>query len=77
MPKTTLACVRYLREMLPSAKVSVEVEKPGREGLRELAAEADLVFYSRTWAEVSWFPKRTYLHPLAFFRQRDHARFIL
>ena len=32
--------------------VSVEVEKPAREGLRELAAEADVVFYSKTWAQV-------------------------
>ncbi|KAL6849572.1 hypothetical protein ACO1O0_009113 [Amphichorda felina] len=32
-------------------EISVEVEKPGREGLPELAAEADVVFYSRTWAE--------------------------
>jgi len=32
--------------------VSVEVEKPGREGLEELAAEADVVFYSKSWAEV-------------------------
>ncbi len=35
------------------AKISIEVEKPGREGLEELAAEADVVFYSRSWAEVS------------------------
>ncbi|KAH6686717.1 hypothetical protein F5X68DRAFT_207777 [Plectosphaerella plurivora] len=34
-------------------RISVEVEKPGRQGLRELAAEADVVFYSRSWAEVS------------------------
>lgn len=39
--------------MLPSATVSVEVEKPGREGLSELAAEADVVFYSKSWAEAS------------------------
>jgi ketohexokinase len=31
----------------------VEVEKPGREGLQELAQEADVVFYSKTWAQVS------------------------
>lgn len=40
-----------LRDSLPSARVSVEVEKPGRPGLPELAAEADVVFYSRSWAE--------------------------
>lgn len=35
-----------------SAGVSVEAEKPCREGLEKLAAEADVVFYSKTWAEV-------------------------
>jgi ketohexokinase len=33
-------------------KVSVEIEKPGRRGLQELAEEADVVFYSKTWAQV-------------------------
>jgi ketohexokinase len=37
---------------MPDAKISVEVEKPGREGLIELAAEADVVFYSKGWAVV-------------------------
>jgi ketohexokinase len=32
--------------------VSVEVEKPGRAGLQELAEEADVVFYSKSWAQV-------------------------
>ncbi|KAI8236473.1 hypothetical protein K4K54_003138 [Colletotrichum sp. SAR 10_86] len=54
IPETTLECVRSLRRVLgASATVSVEVEKPGRPGLRELAAEADVVFYSKSWAEVS------------------------
>ena len=30
--------------------ISVEVEKPQRAGLRNLAALADVVFYSRSWA---------------------------
>lgn len=47
-----MQCIRLLRDILPTAQVSVEVEKPGREGLPELAAEADVVFYSRSWAEV-------------------------
>ncbi|KAL3303215.1 wsc domain containing protein [Colletotrichum asianum] len=52
IPETTLECVRSLRRVLgASATVSVEVEKPGRPGLRELAAEADVVFYSKSWAE--------------------------
>jgi ketohexokinase len=46
-------CINTLRAMVPSATVSVEIEKPGRGGLRELANVADVVFYSRSWAEVS------------------------
>lgn len=53
IPETTLQCIQHLRRHLPRSRVSVEVEKPGREGLRELASEADVVFYSRSWAEVS------------------------
>ncbi|KAK4127830.1 Ribokinase-like protein [Parathielavia appendiculata] len=51
IPETTLRCIRYLRRSLPGNTISVEVEKPNREGLVELAAEADVVFYSRSWAE--------------------------
>ncbi|KAF3065173.1 Ketohexokinase [Daldinia childiae] len=51
IPETTLQCIRHLRRSFPNTRVSVEVEKPGREGLEDLAAEADVVFYSRTWAE--------------------------
>ncbi|KAK2590548.1 hypothetical protein QQS21_011767 [Conoideocrella luteorostrata] len=51
IPDTTLSCIQMLRRRLPKAKVSVEIEKPGRHGLSTLAAEADVVFYSRTWAE--------------------------
>jgi hypothetical protein len=53
IPETTLRCIRYLRQALPGSTISVEVEKPNREGLVELAAKADVVFYSRGWAEVS------------------------
>ena len=47
-----LGCIHYIREKFPSAYVSVEVEKPGRPGLQELAEVADVVFYSKTWALV-------------------------
>ncbi|KAK8147398.1 hypothetical protein G3M48_001648, partial [Beauveria asiatica] len=52
IPETTLECIRILRRILPGSKISVEVEKPGRQGLRALAAEADVVFYSKVWAEI-------------------------
>nr|XP_036582966.1 pfkb family kinase [Colletotrichum truncatum]KAF6791862.1 pfkb family kinase [Colletotrichum truncatum] len=52
IPDTTLECLRILRQVLgDEATISVEVEKPGRPGLRELAAEADVIFYSKSWAE--------------------------
>ncbi|KAF6843813.1 PfkB family kinase (D-sorbose binding protein) [Colletotrichum musicola] len=52
IPETTLECIRILRRVFGNeATVSVEVEKPGRPGLRQLAAEADVVFYSKSWAE--------------------------
>lgn len=44
--------MRYLRRGIPAAKISVEVEKPNRGGLQALAAEADVVFYSKSWAQV-------------------------
>jgi len=53
MPDVTVECIRYLRQNHPKLKVSVEVEKPNRVGLQELAAEADIVFYSKSWAKVS------------------------
>lgn len=58
IPDTTLECIQHLiskRDANNNVTISVEVEKPGREGLRELAAVADVVFYSKTWAEVGDF----------------------
>ncbi|KAH2919638.1 hypothetical protein KXW25_004948 [Aspergillus fumigatus] len=51
IPEVTLACMRYLRQCYPSIQISVEVEKPARHGLQELAIEADVVFYSKSWAQ--------------------------
>ena len=48
--------------MLPAAGVSVEVEKPGRAGLAELAAKADVVFYSKSYAEVRSAVPNGYRH---------------
>ncbi|RDW70738.1 ketohexokinase [Aspergillus mulundensis] len=55
IPDVTLACIRYLRQQYPDIKISVEVEKPGREGLQELAKEADVVFYSKSWAQANGY----------------------
>ncbi|KAK3325499.1 putative ketohexokinase [Apodospora peruviana] len=56
IPSTTLRCIHHLRKYLPESKISVEVEKPNRQGLEELASEADVVFYSRSWAELGGIP---------------------
>ncbi|EYE93692.1 pfkB family kinase [Aspergillus ruber CBS 135680] len=50
IPDVVLAGIKYLRQQFPSVRVSVEVEKPQRPGLQELAVEADVVFYSKSWA---------------------------
>ncbi|KAH8728413.1 Ribokinase-like protein [Phaeosphaeriaceae sp. PMI808] len=55
IPETILPSIQYLRTTYPRIKISVEVEKPGREGLQELANVADVVFYSRSWAEGNNF----------------------
>lgn len=59
IPETTLHCIQHLRHAMPRCTISVEIEKPGRAGLTELAAAADVVFYSRSWAEVSLYPTVT------------------
>ncbi|KIW04368.1 uncharacterized protein PV09_04652 [Verruconis gallopava] len=67
IPDITLACIEHLRSAFPKAKISVEVEKPGRPGLEELAAQADVVFFSKSWAEG-----QGYTHPRPFLH--DQAR---
>ena len=52
MPEVTLECMRYLRQNFPAVTLSVEVENPTRVGLPELAKEANVVFYSKNWAQV-------------------------
>lgn len=59
IPQTTLRCIESLRRHRifdryggnMQLRVSVELEKPGREGLQDLAREADVVFYSKAWAQ--------------------------
>ncbi|KAL4802776.1 pfkB family kinase [Aspergillus unguis] len=55
IPDVTLDCIRHVREQYPNVKISVEVEKPGREGLQELAQEADVIFYSKSWAQANGY----------------------
>jgi ketohexokinase len=59
IPDVTLECIRYLRKSASTNSISVEVEKPGRPGLEDLAAEADGVFYSRSWAQAKGYNNAT------------------
>ncbi|KAF5974513.1 hypothetical protein FCOIX_8199 [Fusarium coicis] len=69
IPDTIQSCIRLLRNVLPKATISVEIEKPGREGLPELAEEVDVVFYSRSWAE-----SRGYKTPEQCLRAEGHQK---
>ena len=65
IPETTLECIRYLRghnvfndssgEKKLDLKISVEIEKAGRNGLQDLAHEADVIFYSSNWAKAEGY----------------------
>jgi len=50
----TNACVKALRDIEDrKCMISIELEKPDRGGLICAAVMADVVFYSRLWAQVS------------------------
>ncbi|KAK5046887.1 hypothetical protein LTR84_007241 [Exophiala bonariae] len=49
-PDIVIQCIRHLRKQSADVKISVELEKRQREGLQEIACEADVVFYSKSWA---------------------------
>lgn len=53
IPDVVLECLQYLRKRSPNVTISVEIEKPGREGLPDLVPEADVVFFSKSWVLVS------------------------
>lgn len=50
-----IECVRWLRGKYPNIVISVEAEKPNRPMLEELIPHADLVLFSRAWAESKGF----------------------
>ena len=55
-PEVTYDCVQQLRRilMVGGLMISVECEKPERTVMAQAALLADVVFYSRLWAEVSF-----------------------
>lgn len=63
IPEVTLQCVRFLRDAFPGLKISVECEKPDRVGMADAARYADVVFYSKLWAQ-----KNGYMDARSFLR---------
>lgn len=55
IPDVTYSCAEFLRKHFPHARVSVECEKPERTGMADVAKLADVVFYSKIWAEKNGF----------------------
>lgn len=73
IPDVTLNCVHHLRREHPLFNISVECEKPEREDMAAVAKLADVVFYSRLWAEKNGFDDaRTFLEAQVE-RTRDMA----
>lgn len=52
IPVVTEESIIWLRRNLPEARISVECEKPDREYMARVSESADVVFFSRLWAEV-------------------------
>jgi ketohexokinase len=55
IPEVTHSCVKLLRRDFSHYKISVECEKPERTEMAEIAKLADVVFYSRLWAEKNGY----------------------
>jgi ketohexokinase len=55
IPEVSISCIKYLRSQYPTAGISVEVEKPGRPGLEAMASLADVVFFSKSWAQAKGY----------------------
>lgn len=55
IPDVTGQCLEYLRSAREQRnfKISVECEKPERDYMFNVSTKADIVFYSKLWAQVS------------------------
>ncbi|KAL5406321.1 hypothetical protein PMIN03_007886 [Paraphaeosphaeria minitans] len=70
IPIVTEASVKWLSENVPSAKISVECEKPERDYMAHASSQADVVFFSKIWAEA-----KSYNDPRAFLdAQIEHMK---
>lgn len=62
IPETTYPCAEFLRNTFPKFRISVECEKPERKDIEKVARFANVVFYSKLWAEKNGYgDARTFL----------------
>ncbi|CAA9965374.1 ketohexokinase [Pyrenophora teres f. maculata] len=54
-PEVMYPCAKFLRDTFPRFRISVECEKPERKDINKVARLADVVFYSKLWAEKNGF----------------------
>lgn len=77
IPIVTGESVRWLRDTVPSAKISVECEKPERQYMAQVSQYADVVFFSKLWAEVSALEETGTALPYRGFLGGHGARIIV
>ena len=62
IPEITCPCAEFLRNTFPKFRISVECEKPERRDIDKVARFANVVFYSKLWAEKNGYgDARTFL----------------
>lgn len=52
IPDVLHQCIAYLKKDWPSIRISLELENPTRTGLLESLPYADVLFFSKSWAEA-------------------------
>jgi ketohexokinase len=56
IPEVTKPFIEIIRQSRgDSVNISLEIEKPGRQGLEEMALLCTYVFYSKTWAQSAGY----------------------
>jgi ketohexokinase len=72
VPQLLLRCVAQLRVRYPHFKISVECENPEREEMYLVAKTADVVFFSKLWAESKGYDNPTdFLNSIRLEMQDD------
>jgi ketohexokinase len=73
VPQFLLPCVAHLRVRYPDFKISVECENPVREEMYLVAKTADVVFFSKLWAESKGYNNPTHFLNSIRLEMQDDA----